>query len=198
MNRVMDDHVVSMNIGPAQFETVLDSVSDAVFTVDRAFRITYFNRTAERVLGVSRAAVLGRYCYDVFRSPACHVDCPVDRAFRSGQATTGCRLSANHDRPAAPVQFHAAPLFDAAGNVVGVVEASRVDGDAAPDARPPGQAAAPRPDLSILAASERQAIEAVLREHRWNQVAASRILGISRTTLWRKMRKLGIRVPRLR
>ena len=45
---------------------------------------------------------------------------------------------------------------------------------------------------SILAASERQAIETVLDRFSGNKVATSRELGISRSTLWRKMRKLGI------
>ncbi len=43
-----------------------------------------------------------------------------------------------------------------------------------------------------LADVERGAIEAALRRHRWNRAAASRELGMSRTTLWRRMRKLGI------
>jgi transcriptional regulator with PAS, ATPase and Fis domain len=54
----------------------------------------------------------------------------------------------------------------------------------------------PSPDArSVRAAresSERHAIEDALRRHRYNRAAASRELGLSRTTLWRKMRKLGI------
>jgi len=45
---------------------------------------------------------------------------------------------------------------------------------------------------TALAETERQVIEAALRRNRWNRLAASRELGMSRTTLWRKMRKLGI------
>jgi len=45
---------------------------------------------------------------------------------------------------------------------------------------------------SILEESERRAIQMVLERLAWNKVAASRELGVSRTTLWRKMRKLGI------
>jgi PAS domain S-box-containing protein len=52
--------------------------------------------------------------------------------------------------------------------------------------------AAPGSSRSALAESERQVIEAALRRNRWNKLAASRELGLSRTTLWRKMRKLGI------
>jgi len=46
----------------------------------------------------------------------------------------------------------------------------------------------------ILDQAERQAIEEVLTKHGWNKAAAARELGLSRTTLWRKMRKLGIRL----
>jgi len=46
---------------------------------------------------------------------------------------------------------------------------------------------------TILKDAERRAIEEVLRKHAWNKAAASLELGMSRTTLWRKMRKLGIR-----
>jgi DNA-binding NtrC family response regulator len=47
---------------------------------------------------------------------------------------------------------------------------------------------------SALASAERQVIEQALQRHRWNKGAASRELGMSRSTLWRRMRKLGIAV----
>jgi transcriptional regulator with PAS, ATPase and Fis domain len=40
--------------------------------------------------------------------------------------------------------------------------------------------------------SERQAIEAALRRARWNRTRAAQALGVSRSTLWRKMRELGL------
>ena len=46
--------------------------------------------------------------------------------------------------------------------------------------------------LPILDATERRAIEDVLHRSDWNRTTAARKLGISRITLWRKMRKLGI------
>ena len=48
------------------------------------------------------------------------------------------------------------------------------------------------PASSILANAERQAIEDVLKRHDGNRAAACQELGMSRSTLWRKMRKLGI------
>ncbi len=45
---------------------------------------------------------------------------------------------------------------------------------------------------STLADAERQAIEAALHRSRWNRSAAAKELSMSRSTLWRKMRRLGI------
>jgi PAS domain S-box-containing protein len=59
-----------------------------------------------------------------------------------------------------------------------------------PDERP--AATAESGGRAILDESERQAIEAALERNRWNKSAASKELGLSRTTLWRKMRRLGI------
>jgi two-component system, NtrC family, response regulator HydG len=36
------------------------------------------------------------------------------------------------------------------------------------------------------------ALRAALEENRWNRGAAARALGVSRTTLWRRMRELGL------
>lgn len=46
-----------------------------------------------------------------------------------------------------------------------------------------------------LAATEQAAIQAALTKHRGNKVAACRELGISRTTLWRKIRQYGLTEP---
>ncbi len=43
------------------------------------------------------------------------------------------------------------------------------------------------------AATEREQIRRALIDHNWSRGAAARALGMSRTTLWRKMRELGIR-----
>ena len=39
---------------------ILDSIADGVFTVDRNWRITSFNRAAEEITGVSRDEAIGQ------------------------------------------------------------------------------------------------------------------------------------------
>jgi two-component system response regulator AtoC len=48
---------------------------------------------------------------------------------------------------------------------------------------------------AALAAPERQIILDVLREHRWNRNATADALGINRTTLYKKMKRLGLEEP---
>jgi transcriptional regulator of acetoin/glycerol metabolism len=43
---------------------------------------------------------------------------------------------------------------------------------------------------------ERGFILQVLRENNWNRKAAARELGIGRQTLWRKIKRLNIQIPR--
>jgi transcriptional regulator with GAF, ATPase, and Fis domain len=66
---------------------------------------------------------------------------------------------------------------------------------AEPDAAPPAADAAREPGLESSAPpgdDERARLRSVLDQHRWNREAAARALGISRTTLWRRMREAGL------
>lgn len=70
---------------------ILDSINDGVFTVDRQWKITSFNRAAERITGVSRQDAVGRPCCEVLRASICEAAC----ALRQTLATS---------RPVEPMQ----------------------------------------------------------------------------------------------
>ena len=72
--------------GDSFVRTILDSVADGVFTVDPEFRITSFNKAAERILGLSPDKALGQACREVFRADICQADCALRESIANGPA----------------------------------------------------------------------------------------------------------------
>jgi PAS domain S-box-containing protein len=67
------------------FKTILDSIADGVFTIDLDFNITYFNRAAQKITGVSKAQAIGQKCFDVFRTNICQTSCALGKTMQSGK-----------------------------------------------------------------------------------------------------------------
>lgn len=106
--------------------TVLDSIADGVFTVGPDWRVTSFNRAAERILGVSRAEALGRPCCEVFRASVCESDCCLRRTMETGEPVVGQAIYIVDSRGRRlPVSISTALLRDEGGEVVGGVETFR-------------------------------------------------------------------------
>ena len=64
---------------------ILDSIADGVFTVDMDFHITYINRAAERILGISGAEAIGKFCYEVFHANICEHSCALGETVDTGR-----------------------------------------------------------------------------------------------------------------
>ena len=114
------------DVATASTEAILESISEGVFTVDRNWRITSFNRAAEAITGISREDAYGRYCYEVFRSNMCETDCALRKTLKTGKPVigkTGYIVDDNGDRT--PISLSTAVLRDAAGKVVGGAETFR-------------------------------------------------------------------------
>ncbi len=62
---------------------ILDSLGEGVFTVDKSFRINFFNKSAERITGLKREEVIGQFCKHVFNSKVCYSDCPIAIVLKS-------------------------------------------------------------------------------------------------------------------
>jgi PAS domain S-box-containing protein len=107
-------------------EAILESISDGVFTVDREWRITSFNRAAEKITGVPRREAIGRLCSEVFRSSMCGAACALRQTLKTGKAVigrSGYIIDAAGNR--VPISISTAVLRDAAGRVRGGAETFR-------------------------------------------------------------------------
>ena len=76
----MCDQVKSL---PRQYQVILDSIADGVYTVDLNWRVTFFNKAAESITGIPRQDAIGQPCFEVFRSNICENDCLLKRAINA-------------------------------------------------------------------------------------------------------------------
>ncbi len=105
---------------------ILESISDGVFTVDRDWNITYFNRAAEEITGIPRNEAIGRKCWEVFRSSMCENDCALKETLRTGKPVigkTGYIIDISGNK--VPISVSTAVLRDNKGKVVGGAETFR-------------------------------------------------------------------------
>lgn len=106
--------------------TILRSLSEGVFTIDLEKKVTFFNRAAESITGFNKQEALGQYCFDVFRSSVCQVNCPLETAITSGEPVYECAaVIINKQGRQTPISLSADLLKDQNGNVVGAVEVFR-------------------------------------------------------------------------
>ena len=104
---------------------IIDSLSEGVYVCDLDRRITYWNRSAERITGWSAQDVIGRQCFD---SVLCHIDkdghqlcgeeyCPLHRSMVTGTGSRGSLLvfAQGKDGNRVPMQVSVAPIRNAGG-----------------------------------------------------------------------------------
>jgi PAS domain S-box-containing protein len=107
-------------------ESILESISDGVFTVDMEWRITSFNRAAEEITGVPRKEAILHRCSEVFRSSMCGADCALQQTMKTGKpiiGKSGYIITADGDH--IPISISTALLKDAEGHVIGGAETFR-------------------------------------------------------------------------
>ena len=111
---------------PAGADSILESISDGVFTVDADWRITYFNAAAERITGIRRREALGRGCAEVFRASMCETSCALRQTLKSGKPVINrAAFIVTADGRRLPVSISTAILRDARGRLVGGAETFR-------------------------------------------------------------------------
>ncbi len=107
-------------------DSILESISDGVFTVDGDWRVLTFNRAAEEITGVSREDAIGRRCSDVFRASMCESDCALRHTMETGAAVVNkATFIINSDGKRIPISVSTALLRAEHGAVVGGAETFR-------------------------------------------------------------------------
>ena len=109
-----------------QTEIILNSIAEGVFTVDKEWRITSFNRAAEGITGIKKHDALGKHCWEIFRASICENDCALRKTIETGAPRVNQTLfiiSSEGER--IPISITTALLRNEAGDVIGGVETFR-------------------------------------------------------------------------
>ena len=107
-------------------DIILDSIADGVFTVDKNWHITTYNKAAERITGIPREKAIGRICKDVLRANVCETDCALRHTMDTGSPVINkpVRIVDSEGRQKA-ITISTALLKDDEGRVIGGVETFR-------------------------------------------------------------------------
>ena len=161
---------------PETLQFLGDLAGVAWFQVNRRREIVAMSRAMESLTGISREKALGRPCIYLSRCHECLQSCRVfDQGYVLGHSLTlytdqGCTI---------PVSKTGRVLLDEHGEIAGAVEVVQLqEGEELEDWC-----------SENADGDERQRIRQALMATRYNRTQAAERLGISRTTLWRKMRE---------
>lgn len=101
---------------------ILDSIAEGLFTVDKNFKINYFNRAAERITGHDRTETLGRFCKHIFRSKRCFSQCPIASVLETGENIYDYETTIIHKNGTKiPIKLNSSVLRNEDGEPIGGV-----------------------------------------------------------------------------
>jgi len=108
------------------YQALFEHLAEGVFTINTRWRITSFNRTAEGITGYRREEVLGRHCWEIFRSNLCETGCPLRTTLENGvtRMDQDVRM-VDKAGGGLSVLVNTSVVKDTNGGVVGAVESFR-------------------------------------------------------------------------
>ncbi|HSB63070.1 MAG TPA: diguanylate cyclase [Thermoanaerobaculia bacterium] len=111
------------------FKELIDNLTEGIYFLDRARRITYWNRGAERLTGYPAEEVLGRCCADGLLQHMdpngrllCNDGCPMEATMHDGRERATEVFLHHKKGHRVPITVRAIPIRGITGEIVGAVE----------------------------------------------------------------------------
>ncbi|MDY6837716.1 MAG: sigma 54-interacting transcriptional regulator [Thermodesulfobacteriota bacterium] len=112
--------------GAEHHQIILNSIADGVFTVDTKWRVTSFNKAAEKITGIPSEEAIGQLCYEVFRANVCESGCVLRHTMKCGRPVRNMPVFiVRADEQQIPISVTTSLLKDSTGRIVGGVETFR-------------------------------------------------------------------------
>jgi len=112
----------------SEYNKVIDDLGVAVYVCDKNLKTIFWNKEAERLFGLPKDEVIGKYCYEYTRynvtKPACHTpNCSSVIVLEGKEGHVVRHVEIQHAGGEwIPVEIHTTPFKDAKGNIIGVIK----------------------------------------------------------------------------
>jgi PAS domain S-box-containing protein len=101
-------------------QTILDSITDGVITVDPNLKIISLNKAASRMTDFNREEAFGQYCQDIFRCNLCDTFCPLKESIGKGKEIVNLeRTILSRQNREIPINLSTTVWQDQDGNPIG-------------------------------------------------------------------------------
>nr|WP_320010034.1 PAS domain-containing protein [uncultured Desulfobulbus sp.] len=101
----------------------LNAIPTPIMSIDPDFTITYMNPAGASVVGLSPDEMVGKKCYDFFRTPHCRTEkCACTQAMSTDGIVTEETIARPREGVIVPIKYTGAPIKDAKGNIKGALE----------------------------------------------------------------------------
>lgn len=121
VNHELDDTNRRLEHQQRQLSALLESMSPGVVMVDRDLKITVFNRSAERLLGLRESDCIGKPLSEVF-TPQSGIGQSLLEALRNDPATIQTERTLHLGDSDVPVAVTGNKVIDSEGNLLGAME----------------------------------------------------------------------------
>jgi len=106
--------------------SILNSISDGVFTIDLNWHITSINQAAQKITGYSEKEAVGKECGSLLRGNRCDHYCPMRKTIEEGKPTKNIEVEIQNKKgDRIPISVSTALLRDDKNEIIGAVETFR-------------------------------------------------------------------------
>ncbi len=101
----------------------LNSIPTPILSIDTEFSITYMNPAGAQLTGLPQEEIVGKKCYDIFKTPHCRTEkCACTRAMKTDAIVSEETIARPGEGKIMPIKYTGAPIKDAKGNIKGALE----------------------------------------------------------------------------
>lgn len=125
----MENHVQTITVDNEFYRNLLDNLYDGVYFVDTERKITFWNKSAERITGYESSELIGKHCSDNILNhiddhgnSLCERGCPLLETIADGHQRETEAYLHHKDGHRVPVLIRTSPIRNPEGMIAGAIE----------------------------------------------------------------------------